>query len=163
MGGGLSGKVAAAMYSRWMAKLSGFYQLPWGFDISGTDNAREGWKIPHYFDMELDPAEAPNPSFVSTTVYTQNISVDSLPTFVNVTLRLEKRIPVGTGQLDLMADVFNLFNSAVVNRVYDAYMGATIWSGAPGSQIDSSYNATYRRYKEILKPRIFRFGVRFQF
>jgi hypothetical protein len=163
MGGGLSGKVAAAMYSRWMAKLSGFYQLPWGFDISGTVNAREGWKIPHYFDMELDPAEAPNPSFVSTTIYTQNISVDSLPTFVNVTLRLEKRIPVGTGQIYLMADVFNLFNSAVVNRAYAAYMGATTWSGAPGSQIDSSYNATYRRYNEILNPRIFRFGVRFQF
>ena len=27
-------------------KVSGLYQLPWGFDISVTLNARQGWKIP---------------------------------------------------------------------------------------------------------------------
>jgi len=163
MGGAMSGKVAVAMYTRWMAKLSGLYQLPWGFNIAGTVNAREGWKVPHYFTMELDPGAVPNPSFFSTTVYTQNISVDALPTFLNVTLRLEKRLPVGAGHLYLMADVFNLFNSAIVNRAYDAYMGSTIWNGAPGSQIDNSYNATYRRLSEVLNPRIFRLGVRFEF
>jgi hypothetical protein len=164
MGGAMSGKVAVAMYTRWMAKASGLYQLPWGFDISGTINAREGWKVPHYFDMAIDPEDAPNPSFYGTTVYTQNIAVDALPTFLQVTLRLEKRIPIGaTGRLYLMADVFNLFNSSVANRAYDAYMGSTIWNGAPGAQIDNSYNATYRRLSEILNPRVVRFGARFEF
>jgi hypothetical protein len=163
LGGSMSGKVAVAMYTRWMAKLSGLYQLPWGFDISGTVNAREGWKIPHYFTMELGAGEVPNPAFTSATIYTQNISVDALPTFVNVTLRLEKRIPVGTGRLYLTADVFNLFNSSVANRAYDAYMGDTIWSGTPGTQVDNSYNATYRRLSEVLNPRILRLGARFEF
>jgi len=163
LGGSMSGKVAVDMYTRWMAKLSGLYQLPWGFDISGTVNAREGWKIPHYFTMELVPGEVPNPAFTSATIYTQNISADALPTFANVTLRLEKRIPVGAGRLFLMADVFNLFNSSVANRAYDAYMGDTIWSGAPGAQVDNSYNATYRRLSEVLNPRIIRLGARFEF
>ncbi|MGZ5438990.1 MAG: hypothetical protein ACXWFJ_04000, partial [Candidatus Aminicenantales bacterium] len=163
MGGAMSGKVAVAMYTRWMAKLSGLYELPWGFDISGTINAREGWKVPHDFTMELVPGETPNPAFTSATIYTQNISVDALPTFLNVTLRLEKRIPVGAGRLYLMADVFNLFNSSVANRAYDAYMGSTNWSGAPGIQVDNSYNATYRRLSEVLNPRILRLGVRFEF
>ncbi|MGZ5423597.1 MAG: carboxypeptidase regulatory-like domain-containing protein [Candidatus Aminicenantales bacterium] len=163
MGGAMSGKVAVAMYTRWMAKLSGLYELPWGFDISATINAREGWKVPHDFTMELVPGETPNPAFTSATIYTQNISVDALPTFLNVTLRLEKGIPLGAGRLYLMADVFNLFNSSVANRAYDAYMGSTNWSGAPGIQVDNSYNATYRRLSEVLNPRILRLGARFEF
>ena len=42
MGGGAGGKVGMQMYARWMAKISALYQLPYGFDISGTINAREG-------------------------------------------------------------------------------------------------------------------------
>jgi hypothetical protein len=163
LGGAMSGKVAVAMYTRWMAKASGLYQLPWGIDVAGTINAREGWKVPHYFGMEMSPGEVPNPAFTSTMVYTQNIAADALPTFVNVTLRIEKRIAVGAGRLYLMADVFNAFNSSVANRAYDAYMGGTIWSGSPGEQVDNSYNATYRRLSEVLNPRVVRLGARFEF
>ncbi len=163
LGGAMSGKVAVAMYTRWMAKASGLYQLPWGIDVAGTVNAREGWKIPHYFDMELAPGAVPNAAYASARIYTQNVADDALPTFLDVTLRLEKRIAVGTGQLYLMADVFNLFNSSVANRAYDAYMGSTIWNGSPGGEVDNSYNATYRRLSEVLNPRVVRLGARFAF
>ena len=67
-----------------------------------------------------------------------------------------------------MADVFNLFNSATVNRAYDANMGATYWNSNGttdpfASEVANSYNATYRRLNEILNPRIWRFGARFEF
>jgi len=167
-GGGASGKVSVAMYTRWMAKLSGLYQLPYGFDISGTINAREGWKIPHYVYMALAPADAPNPTYYDNYVYTQNIAKDSLPTFINVTLRLEKKITIGAGRMYLMADVFNLFNAATINRAYDAYIGATYWNSEDtgnvfDTQVSNGYNSTYRRLNEILNPRIWRFGVRFEF
>ncbi len=161
-GGGASGKVSVAMYTRWMAKVSGLYQLPYGFDVSGTINAREGWKIPHYVGMELESG-TPSPYYLGNTVYTQTLDSDSLPTFINVTLRLEKKINIGAGRLYFMADVFNLFNVATVNRAYDAYMGSTYWSAGFAAETSNGYNSTYRRLNEILNPRIWRFGARFEF
>jgi hypothetical protein len=163
-GGGASGKTSVLMYTKWMAKISALYQLPYGFDISGTINAREGWKIPNYFYMY--DYDAPNPSNPWTTaVYTQEITVDSLPTFYNITLRLEKRINVGAGRMYLMADVFNLLNSAIVNRSYDAYFGdAYVTNGVQVTGAGEYWvNPTNRTLNEILNPRIWRFGVRFEF
>jgi hypothetical protein len=168
-GGGASGKVSVLMYTKWMAKLSGLYQLPYGFDISGTMNAREGWKIPHYYYMEINAVDAPNPAYYSTWPTIQKDVTDSLPTFVNVTLRLEKKINIGAGRMYLMADVFNIFNSATVNREYDAFVGYTYWDHTTTStnpvaqQVGNSYNSTYKRLNEILNPRIWRFGARFEF
>jgi hypothetical protein len=159
-GGGASGKLSVLMYTRWMFKISGLYQLPLGFDISGTFNAREGWKIPHYYYIEDD--NAPNYAASSwALIYTQQYLKDSLPTFWNVTLRLEKKINVGAGKLYLMADCFNIFNSATVNRAYDAYYGDAYF--ADGAQYDFWQNPTNRTLNEILNPRIWRFGARFEF
>ena len=57
-----------------------------------------------------------------------------------------------------MADVFNVLNSAIVNRAYDAYLGTYY--------VDTEEfvaNPQSRRYSEILNPRIFRLGLRFEF
>jgi len=164
-GGGASGKTSVLMYTRWMAKVSALYQLPFGFDISGTFNAREGWKIPNYFSIYDD--DAPNPSSQWASIDMQEATKDSLPTFYNFTMRLEKRINIGAGRLYLMADVFNLLNSAILNRAYDAYYGdiyttnGVQWTGDPDEI--SWVNTTNRKYNEILNPRIWRFGVRFEF
>jgi len=163
-GGGASGKIAVLMYSRWMAKISALYQLPYGFDISGTFNAREGWKIPDYFYIEYD--QAPNYAAGSwAQIYTQPYIKDHLPTFANITLRLEKKVSIGSGRLYLMADVFNLLNAHTPNRAYDAYFGDSYFQTVGGvfGQYDSWVNPTNRVLNEILNPRIWRFGVRFEF
>jgi len=162
-GSGSNGKVAVLMNASWMAKLSGLYQLPYGFDISGTVDGREGWKAPHSFYMEIDSYSAPNPAYYDTSITTQSDVTDSLPTFVNLSLRVEKKVNIGAGRLYFMADVFNLFNAATVNRVHDADMGATYWSDNGRTQVGDYYNPDYRRYNEVLNPRIWRFGVRFEF
>ena len=57
-----------------------------------------------------------------------------------------------------MADIFNLLNSAIVNRAYEAYLGEYY--------VDSNTfvpNPTNRKLNEILNPRVIRFGARFQF
>ena len=51
-------------------------------------------------------------------IYTQQYLKDSLPTFWNVTLRLEKKINIGAGRMYLMADVFNLFNASASDIDY---------------------------------------------
>jgi hypothetical protein len=164
-GGAASGKVAALMYTRWMVKISGLYQLPWGFNISGTFNAREGWKIPNFF--RIDNYDAPNYSAGHyVDVYKQNDTNDSLPTFYNVTLRLEKQINIGSaGRLYLMVDAFNLLNSNMPIRSYsknDGYDYLRNVSGVPEQY--SSYTYVYNgTLNEILNPRILRIGARFEF
>jgi hypothetical protein len=154
-GGGASGKTAINMYSKWLFKLSGLYQLPWDINISGTFLAREGWKIPNYFDIydyNLSGLD------VSNRVYVMSITGDPLPTFYNLTLRLEKMVKIGDGRLYIMADMFNVLNSDIVNRAYDAnfgsfYVAEDLFVPEP----------TNRLLNEILNPRVTRFGVRFQF
>jgi hypothetical protein len=154
------------MYTRWMAKLSGLYQLPYGFNISGTFNAREGWKVPQYFTIAN--FDAPNyAQGYQSTVYKQTQIKDSLPTFWNVTLRLEKKINVGQGRMYLMADVFNLFNNNMPIRSFPKNDGRLDVRNAGTPATSQGYTSTVYNYNgllnEILNPRIWRFGARFEF
>ena len=157
-GSGAGGKVQVQMYSRWMAKLSGLYQLPWGFDVAATFQAREGWKIPNYLTLAYANSSSWPGLYRANTIYIQTATKDSLPVFSNLTFRLEKRIALGSGRMYLMADVFNALNSAVVNRSYDAYSG-TYYVDTEASSV----NPFNRLYNEILNPRVWRLGLRFEF
>jgi hypothetical protein len=155
---GEGGKTYVQMYSRWLAKVSALYQLPLGFDVSGTLLAREGWKVPTYLTFAYsgnDPWPGP---YKSNTIYIQPPTMGSLPTFYNLSLRIEKKIAVGAGNMYLMADVFNVFNAATVNRAYDAYYGVYYVNTE-----ESAYNPYSGRYNEILNPRVWRLGLRFEF
>ncbi len=155
--GGASGKTNIAMYSKWMTKVSAMYQLPFGINISGTFQAREGWRIPHYFWIEDDSLTGVYGT--GNTIYTQPIVNDALPTFYSLSLRIEKMIKIGeNGRLYFMADVFNALNKLIINRAYDAYLGdyyvdTNTWVPNPMNRV----------LNEVLNPRVTRFGVRFQF
>ena len=156
-GGGASGKTPVAMYSKWMTKVSAMYQLPFDINVSGTFQAREGWRIPHYFWLEDDSLTGVYST--GTWVYTQPIVNDALPTFYSLSLRIEKMIKLGdNGRIYFMADLFNALNKLIVNRAYDAYLG--------DYYVDQNLfvpNPTNRLLNEVLNPRVTRFGVRFQF
>jgi hypothetical protein len=158
LGGGAIGKASVLMYSRWMAKISGIYQLPLGFDVSGTFFAREGWKIPTYITLAYSSNDAWPGLYKSNTVYLQTSTKDSLPTFYDLNFRIEKKINIGAGRMFLMADVFNVFNSAIVNRAYDAYLGTYYVDTG-----EFSANPTNGLTNEILNPRVWRLGIRFEF
>jgi len=157
-GGSSGGKIPAQMYARWMTKISALYQLPWGFDASATLVAREGWKIPNYVTLAYADSELWPGLYGSNTVYIKTPTDDSLPVFSNLSLRLEKKFNVGSGRLYAMIDVFNVLNSAVVNRAYDAYYGVYYVDTE-----ESSANPSNRLYNEILNPRVMRLGLRFEF
>ena len=164
-GGAASGKVAVLMHTTWMVKISGLYQLPWGFNISGTFNAREGWKIPNYF--YIDNYDAPNYSAGhAVQVYKKNVVDDALPLFYDLTLRLEKLISVGSaGRLYLMVDAFNVLNSNMPVRSYDKYDGYDYLRNV-GTGVEQYSSYTYANngvLNEILNPRILRIGARFEF
>jgi len=155
---GFDGKASIQMYARWMLKLTALYQLPLGITASMTFQAREGWKIPNYITLAYaDEASWPG-LYRSNVVYLQSPTKDRLPVHRNLSFRLEKGFKLGPNRMVLMADVFNVFNWATVNRAYDAYLGTYY--------VDTDAfvaNPYYRLNSEILNPRVLRLGVRFEF
>jgi len=155
--GGSSGKIGMYVFSRWLFKLSGLYQLPLDFNLSFTFNAREGHIIPHTVDI-VD-YNAPNPYSQTINVYLDKFGTERLPTFYNLNLRIEKIVRYSdSGRIYFMADIFNVFNSAIMNRRYDRHHGTYYVHNGYFAQ-----NATDFMANEILNPRVVRFGVRFQF
>jgi hypothetical protein len=138
-----SGSSDVYLNSRWMLKLSGLYQLPYGFNISGTFSARDGFISPEF---ATDP-EYYKYDYELAKVWTEKFGDSRDPAMYLVNLRLEKRFAVGDfGNFYLSADCFNLFNSNVrLARNRD--------------QAADDFDQTLC----IMSPRIFRFGVRFEF
>ena len=137
---GGSGLTDIYVNSRWMAKLMGLYQLPYGINISGTFIAREGYVIPRYIDVN-----APRVSS-SYDLYAGKMGDTRLPTFWMLNLRLEKVFNLGDKRVILSADGFNITNN---NTALKKEAG-----------IDK---ADFMETKRILNPAVFRVGVRFEF
>ncbi len=96
---------------------------PWASTSRPRSSRREGWKIPTYVTLAYSGNEPWPGLYKSNTVYIQLPTKGSLPTFYDLNFRIEKKIAVGAGKMYFMADVFNVLNSAIVNRAYDAYYG----------------------------------------
>jgi hypothetical protein len=158
--GGASGKMSMRTFSRWMLKAQGLYQLPYDFNISMTFNAREG----HIVDerVSISDANTNNPLDQGGPIMLRPYGANRLPTFWNLNFRLEKVLRVGdVGKVYLMIDAFNVFNSSILNRMRDVDTG-TIYTDTPAPY---TFVASSRSGEpnEVLNPRVFRFGVRFQF
>jgi len=162
--GGASGKLDQYIYSRWLMKASGLYQLPYDINVSFTFLAREGWPIVEQFgfwDYTLQPTQPRDFGFDS---YIRPFGTDRLNTFYRFDLRLEKVLTLGdTGRIYLMADLFNVFNSKLENRRNQKTWGYIDWYGAGNPNNDFTRDADAYALNELLNPRVLRFGVRFQF
>jgi hypothetical protein len=74
-------------------------------------------------------------------------------------MRLEKIFRIGdSGRVYLMVDAFNVFNQNILNRQRAVDPG-TIYL----HNNSFSTNARSGEPNEVLNPRVFRFGLRFQF
>jgi hypothetical protein len=142
---GGSGITDIFVNSRWMAKISGLYQLPYGFNVSAVFRAREGYVIRDYENVYL-------PGVGTREIYG---SLDGpglfgdhrLPAFWELDLRLEKVFAVTeTSSVVFAVDAFNVTNSAHVLKE-QALLSAT------------NYGDPLR----ILNPRVIRFGIRYDF
>ncbi len=161
------GRISQGAYSRWLLKVSGLYQLPYGIDLSGTLVMREGWIQDEYFTL-VDNRLA------STYTRSSDISMNyygsrRLPAFYNLSFRLEKMFKVGDGmRLYVMLDVFNALNKMMVTSRYPRYLGTVNIYGDSEGEIDWSKttftrNPAYNAIFGLLNPRTARLGIRFQF
>ena len=127
--------------TRWIAKLSGLYELPWGINLAGTLNAREGFPfIPNI----LSPNRANGLGTIRVMV--EPYAASRYGNLALVDMKAEKKFTIDKLSINASVDVFNLFNSnTVLNRV------------------TTQNSATANRVTEVTGPRVLRFGLRFTF
>jgi hypothetical protein len=157
--GAASGKEAMRTFSRWMLKMQGLYQLPYDFNVSATFNARQGHIVDEY--VTIQDNTSPNSADRSEAIWLRPRGLNRLPTFWNLNLRLEKVLRIGdVGKVYLMVDAFNVFNSSILNRKLDINTGTIYVHNSPPTFSEAARSG---EPNEVLNPRVFRFGVRFQF
>jgi hypothetical protein len=139
--GGL-GREDLFVNARWMAGASLSGRLPLGFEAGLTVNARDGFPIPYIqVGSTGDPTAGSKPVLVAPTVDSYR-----LPPLVLADARLAHGFELGPGRLTLAADVFNLANSSTTLQV------------ARDVEL-----AGFNRARQIVRPRIVRLGLSWQF
>lgn len=140
---GGSGIEGIFVNSRWVFKLSGLYELPWGITFSGVFSGRDGYPYRPYQLITL-------PGIGEKKIYGNpggKWGDQRLPAFWTLNFRIEKRFQITeTSAFTLAADAFNITNSA--------------------HSLKKENSLTADNYQQdllILNPRVFRFGVRFNF
>ena len=140
-GSGLSGIYVNA---RWMFKLSGLYQLPYGINLTAVLTAREGYIIPYHEYLK-------RPGIGWTKMYEYKDGVkfgdDRLPTFYMVNLGVEKTFKISdTATATIFVDGYNITNNNVTLKV-NSVLGEDT-TGKP---------------ERLLNPGLFQFGIRVNF
>jgi len=144
-GSGGSGLTGIYVNSRWQFKLTGLYQLPYGINISGTFVAREGYIL-------RTDVLVYRPGVGYSYVYGSpdgggKFGDERLPNFWLLNFRLEKIFKTGErSYVALSVDAFNTTNSAHALK-----------------QQTRMTAVNFREDMRILNPRVFRFGIRYNF
>ncbi len=138
---GGSGKGNVFINAKWQFVTNAIYQIGAGFEVSGALYGRQGNPYPVVISLDAGYDGAP-----AQVLAVPNMDTERYADVWDLDLRLAKNIRLGGGSFVLTADAFNVFNSNVVlDRTRTA-------------ETDS-----FRTINEVLNPRIFRFGVRFNF
>ena len=126
------------MNAKWLAKVSGLYQAPWGINVSAFYNARQGYPQ----EITVQTPSRPNGAG-QVDVLLNPVGETRLPTFHNVDFHVERAVRVMNLNFVPSLDVFNVANANTVQA------------------IRSRQNASNaNQIQAIVAPRVIRFGVR---
>jgi Ca-activated chloride channel family protein len=163
MDGKTYGSMTNNVSSRWLVKLTGLYQFPLGINLAGVLTAREGNLFIESFNIK---DERPVTGQIhSSDILMYEMGKKRLPVFYQLDLRLEKSFRISDKtNIQIMVDCFNVFNRIVDIARNNQDHGTLVitpdnsyrWEPNPDSWTNGGI-------KQVLNPRIFRFGVRFTF
>ena len=125
----------------WQVNISGLYQLPAGFDISGNLYARQGYPQPWYHQINLGVLDGTIDVLALDAV--DDVRLD---TIMNLDFRFAKNFTFGRRSATLAFELFNALNG---NTDLNRYL-----------ILDSS---NFDRLDEIMAPRIARLVARVRF
>ena len=133
--------------AKWLFKLSGIYQAPWGVNVSAFYNARQGYpqeitvQVPSCTATVTTNCRANGSGTVDALL--NPIGETRLPTFHNVDFHVERAVRFSGLNFVPSLDVFNLANANTIQA------------------IRSRQNASNaNQIQAIVAPRVIRFGVR---
>jgi hypothetical protein len=135
-----SGSGDVFVNQRWSFNVNGAYQLPWEMEVAGNLFGKQGTPYPYFINRGLGRE--------GTTRILLNDDLDSnrFENLWNLDLRWSKSARFGRGNLQFIADFFNVLNSntEITRERNAAVVPAT----------------NFRALSSNLSPRIVRFGVR---
>jgi hypothetical protein len=143
----------------WVIKLSGLWQLPYDINVGFSYKGRSGWPIREYFDL-ID-YNIPNPKSREQRIYMAKSRSERLKFYHNLSLRVEKSFRLFEGRIYLMADVFNAFNLATIERRRDKDYGN--YYIYPDGTTNFVPYVNFFNVRSIINPRVMRLGIRFEF
>ena len=127
--------------AKWVAKVSGAYQMPWDVNLAAFYNARQGYPFPQVVQTPDRANQAGR-----TTVYLDSFGDVRLPTFQTIDMRVDKNFTFGRMKVAGSLDIFNLMNSNTI---------------LAQRRTQNATNAN--QVSQILAPRVLRIGVRVTF
>jgi hypothetical protein len=135
-----SGSGDVFVNQRWNFNLNGAYQLPWQMEVAGNLFGKQGTPYPYFANAALGRE--------GTVRVLLNSELDSVrfDSLWNLDLRWSKTATFARGNLQFIADLFNVMNS--------------------NTEITRERNAASPNFRVLgsnLSPRIVRFGVRVGF
>jgi hypothetical protein len=137
-------------FTNWAFKIVGTYEAPFGISVTPLVRHQSGDPLQRVLDLELRSGD-----FEYTAEGFGKYRVDN-PTIVDT--RVEKRFSLPGQRLGLFFDAFNLTNSNSAESMDDV-------TGRRTTRLDGvpvEY-AQFMRPTAILNPRIYRFGVKYDF
>ncbi|MEI6613714.1 MAG: carboxypeptidase regulatory-like domain-containing protein [Chrysiogenales bacterium] len=141
----LDSTASGSRNSRWMVKLNGVYQLPWGINLGASLQIRDGYVFDPTLQLDTSDPRFWDSSNPSVLIYKHGS--ERYKTFSMLDLRLEKMFQISNiGRLFVSLDGFNILNSSYV-------------LDKETSMNSSRFGQPY----QILNPRVFRLGLRFDF
>jgi hypothetical protein len=151
-GNASGGKQDVFVQSKWSYSLMGLYQLPLGFNVAGTVYGRQGYPNPIFLRVNRGGLGNGSPVLFNT-----DLNATRNPNLNIVDLRGEKSFTYrGVGAI-LSIDAFNVFNSNTVLQ-FNRNVGTLNPTTGTFTPVK-----TFGQPREIVAPRVFRIGVRFQF
>ncbi len=140
--GAASGSVTDIfLQSKWSYSLMGLYQFPLGISGAGTLYGRQGYPNPFYIGTDRGALGSTAPVLINS-----DLNANRLPNLNILDLRAEKSFTVrGVGAI-FSVDAFNVTNNNTVLQ-----MNRSVTSSRFGQA------------RQIVAPRVFRLGFRFQF
>ena len=125
--------------AKWLFKLSGLYELPYGLNVSAFYNARQGYPFERGV---LSPSRANGGN--TLFIVLDPIGENRLPNYQNLDFHVDRRFHIGTTNILPQLDVFNVMNSNTIQAIR-------------GTQNASNAN----QIQAILAPRVIRLGLKF--
>src|SRR5262245_8378444 len=124
--------------ARWLFKLSGMYEAPYGVNVSAFYNARQGYP----FEASVQSPSRANGGGIAT-VLLDGVGDNRLPNYQNLDFHVERPVFMGTARLVPALDVFNIMNGNTVQALQRTQNAAT------ANQISA-----------VVAPRVVRLGVK---